>query len=67
MSEQNLESSFPKGPAVHVDSDARPAGGHDGVQLDKTLRHVRLPGDLGPDKTPGGHGQVWRRRDEPGL
>jgi hypothetical protein len=37
---------------------------YSGVELDKTLRGVKLP-DLSPRITPGGHGQTWPRKDEP--
>jgi hypothetical protein len=35
------------------------SGGSGGVKLDKRLDTIRVDGRPGPDKTPGGHGQVW--------
>ena len=64
MSNENLNSTYPKGPAVRVDTadpvNNRPV--YPGQKLDKTLRHVDVGLPKGPEKTPGGHGQVWRDR-----
>ena len=77
MSQRNLDSTYPKigvtgqpradvaGPAP----SAPAAPSHPGTggqasgpgNLDKTLSHIHGPLPAGPAKTPGGHGQVWRR------